>query len=515
MPGATLGDTHLARSWHVSTDVLVVGAGTAGSVLTRRLLDAGLRVTLVEAGGMDSNPAIHDLSRVGELWGGAENWGWFSTPQAHAQGRRIMSPRGKVVGGSGQLNGTIWVRGTAWDYDTWQAAGNEGWGWSDVKPIFERIEKDLETGEGFIDCVKPELSPIQRAIIDSAVAAGIPLNPDYNSGDQDGVSQMQVNLREGKRLSTWAAYMRPVLDHPNLTLVTGAVVDSVVLDGGRATGVAVIVDGERQTLQADLVVLAAGALASPGVLLRSGIGPAAHLRELGVPVVVDLPGVGANLQDHWLVPVIFGTAKREIAPPVPFQPVTQTHWFWKSDPSLPVPDTQPINFSIPFYYDPEMTGPPSGFTLHAGLIRPKSVGTFSLASTDPAADPLIDYGVLSDDADVAALIASVRQCREVAASGPLADEWGAYEVQPGPGADNSDQAIEAWIRRSVQTYHHQVGTCRMGTDAGAVVTPDLRVVGVDGLRVIDASVMPSVTTGNTNAPTAMIAERGADLILGR
>lgn len=498
----------------MKSDVLVVGAGTAGSVLTRRLLDSGLRVTLVEAGGMDTNPAIHDLSRVGELWGGPEDWGWHSTPQDHALNRQIVTPRGKVVGGSGQLNGTIWVRGAAWDYDGWAAAGNTGWAWEQVQPIFERIEKNTATGDGMIDRAMPELSPIQRAIIDSAVAAGIPLNADYNAGDQDGVSQMHLNLRDGQRLSTWAAYMRPVLDHENLTMVTGALVDSIVIEGGRAMGAVIIIDGERQTLRADQFVLSAGTLASPGVLMRSGIGPAAGLEGLGIPVVNDLAGVGANLQDHWLVPVIFGVEKREVAPPRPFQPVTQTHWFWKSDPSLPVPDTQPINFSIPFYYDPEMTGPPSGFTLHAGLIRPCSAGTVTLKSTDPAAEPLIDFGVLSRSEDIAALIASVRQCREVAAVGPLAEEWGAYEVQPGQGTDDSDEAITAWIRRSVQTYHHQVGTCRMGTDAGAVVTPALDVVGIEGLKVADASVMPSVTTGNTNAPTAMIAERAADLILG-
>ncbi|MFJ9389024.1 GMC family oxidoreductase [Nocardioides sp. NPDC101246] len=499
----------------MTTDILILGAGTAGSVLTRRLLDAGLRVTLVEAGGMDTNPAVHDLSRVGELWGGPENWGWSSTPQAHAQGRRIMSPRGKVVGGSGQLNGTIWVRGTAWDYDGWAEAGNKGWAWDEVSPVFDRIETNLETGEGFMDRVTPDLSPIQQAIIDSAVATGLPLVEDYNTGDQDGVSRMQLNLRDGKRLSTWAAYVRDVLDHPNLTLLTGALVDRVVVTDGRATGAVVVIDGERRTIEADRIVLAAGALASPGVLLRSGIGPAKDLEALGIPVLADLPGVGANLQDHWLVPVIFGTEKREIDPPQPFWPVTQTHWFWKSDPALPVPDTQPINFSIPFYYDPEMTGPPSGFTLHAALIRPRSTGTVSIASTDPEVEPLIDYGVLSDPRDVAALVASVRQVRRVAATGPLAEEWGAHEVQPGPGTDDSDEAIEAWVRRSVQTYHHQVGTCRMGTDADAVVSPDLAVVGVEGLMVADASVMPAVTTGNTNAPTAMIAERAADIILGR
>lgn len=250
------------------------------------------------------------------------------------------------------------------------------------------------------------------------------------------------------------------------------------------------------------------------MLLRSGIGPADELAGLGVGVTVDLPGVGRNLQDHFLVPVIFGT-ERPVDPPQPFRPVTQTHWWWKSDPSLPLPDTQPINFSVPFYYDPGVTGPASGFTLHAGLVRPFSRGSVTLASTDPAAAPLIDLGALSDPRDLAALVASVRQCREIGRQAPLAEEWGAHEVLPGPGSDDSDEAVAAWVRRAVNTYHHQVGTCRMGSDDGAVVSPELSVRGVEGLMVADASVMPTVTTGNTNAPTALIAERAADLILGR
>ncbi|MFT4286038.1 GMC family oxidoreductase [Nocardioides sp.] len=496
------------------SDVLVLGAGTAGSVLTRRLLDAGLSVTLVEAGGMDTNPAIHDLSRVGELWAGPENWGWYSTPQAGALGRRIQVPRGRVVGGSGQLNGTIWVRCAAEDYDGWAAAGNTGWDWDSVRPLFDRIERDPVSGEGFMDRVQPELSPIQDAILESAVAYGLARNDDYNDGEQDGVSRMQLGIRDGRRLSTWAAYMRPVLDHPGLSLLTDTLVDSLEIVEGRVLGAHVVREGRRETLRADRVVLALGALASPPVLLRSGVGPAADLEALGIPVVLDLPGVGRNLQDHFLVPVIFGTGKREIAPPQPFQPVAMTHWFWRSDPALPVPDTQPINFAIPFYYDEEMTGPASGFTLHAGLIRPHSTGTLTIASRDPQEAPLIDFGLFTDEADLRALVASVRQCRAVGQVGPLAEEWGAYEVLPGPGVDDSDEAVAGWVRRAVNTYHHQVGTCRMGVDDDAVVTPRLDVIGLESLSVVDASVMPAVPTGNTNAPTAMIAERAADLMLG-
>ncbi|PKZ66800.1 oxidoreductase [Gordonia terrae] len=492
-------------------DVLVLGAGTAGSVVTRRLLDAGLTVTLVEAGGSDTNPAIHDLARVGELWLGPEDWGYFSAPQPRALDRRLHVPRGKVVGGSNQLNGTIWVHGSPWDYDQWAAAGNTGWDWESVSPLFKRLESAQGT-DGLIDSVEPDLSPIQQGILDSAVSYGLPLNPDYNSGDQEGVSRMKLNLRDGKRLSTWAAYMRPVLDHPRLTVETRALVDSLIVAGGEVRGVRIIDrDGTRRELSAALVVLCAGAIGSPAVLLRSGIGPADELRAQGIEVSADVPGVGRNLQDHFLVPVIFGT-ERPVDPPQPFQPVTQTHWFWKSDPTLPVPDTQPINFSVPFYYDEGMTGPASGFTLHAGLIRPLSAGSVTLRDTDPASEPVIDFNLFADERDLAALVRSVRQCREVGRQGPLADEWGAQPVLPGPDVDDSDAALEAWVRRAVNTYHHQAGTCRMGTDPAAVVSPDLRAVGVANLMIADASVMPAVTTGNTNAPTAMIAERAAELI---
>lgn len=492
------------------SDFLVLGSGTAGSIITRRLLDAGHTVTLVEAGGLDTNPAIHDLSRVGELWLGPEDWGFFSSPQERALGRRLHVPRGKVVGGSNQLNGTIWVHGTAWDYDQWASAGNTGWDWESVAPLFKRLER--HGADGLMDVVEPPLSPVQQAIVDAAVAWGMPNNTDYNHGGQEGVSRMKLNLAGGKRQSTWAAYLRPVLDQPNLTLALGSTIDSLIVADGTAVGVRIIVESEVRELHASTIVLSSGALGSPTILLRSGIGPAAELEKLDIDVLVDSPGVGKNLQDHFLVPVVFGTT-RPVDPPTPFHPVTQTHWFWKSDPSLPVPDTQPINFSVPMYYDEAMTGPQSGFTLHAGLIRPHSTGTVTLASTDPTADPTIDFNLFDDPRDMAALVYSVRQCREVGRQAPLAQDWGAYDVLPGPEFSDDDHALEQWIRRAVNTYHHQAGTCRMGTDSRAVVGPDLRLHGLDNLVIADASVMPSVTTGNTNAPTAMIAERAAELIL--
>lgn len=478
---------------------IVIGAGTSGAIVARRLVDAGVDVTLVEAGGYDTNPAIHDPSRAGELWHSAEDWDYFTVPQQHAAGRRLHLPRGRVTGGSHALNAMIWVRGAASDYDGWERDGATGWGWSEVEPVYEAIENDLlPVTDDY------PLSPIQASIIDAAVQEGLPHNANYNGGTLDGVSQEQVTMRDGRRVNTWMAYAQPVADR--LTVVTGREVHSVIIEDGRALGVR-FEDGEE--LRADEIVLSAGALGSPVILMRSGIGPAAELVALGISVVRDSPEVGKNLHDHLLSPVIF-TTSREIGPPQPGVSVTQTHLFWRSRPELDVPDTQPIHFSVPMWGELEPRGG-DGFTLMAGLITPHSRGSLTLSGPDVSDPPLIDLAALADDRDVASLAASVRQCRRIGAQPALAGEWGAVEVYPGPEVADGD--VEDWVRRTAITYHHQVGTCRMGSDADAVVDPELRVRGIDGLRVIDASVMPTVPSGNTNAPAAMIAERGAKFLL--
>ncbi|NNM49091.1 FAD-binding protein [Micrococcus luteus] len=505
------------------TDVLVIGAGSAGCVLTRRLLDAGRRVTLVEAGEHDVNPDIDDVSRLGFLWETDVDWNYRTTPQPELDGRRVHLPRGKVLGGSHALNAAIWVRGDRWDYDTWAGElGCAGWAWDDVAPYFRAIEAYPEGDpttrgrDGLLD-VSTDYPhhPIQQAMYDATVQEGVPENPDYNSGDVEGVGWMQLNVRDGKRFNTWRAYLKPVADHEGLTLVTGAQARRLVLDGARVTGAEFDRSGETLRIMADEVVLCAGALGSPEILLRSGIGPAGHLREVGVDVAHELPGVGRNLHDHLLVPVV-GVTEREA--PAPEVAVTQVHYFAKSDPALPVADTQPIYFSVPMYTntagDP-MVGPETGFSLLAGIVRPLSRGSLTLSGPAPQDPVRVDIGAYTAPEDLKAMLYSLRQCRRIAAQPALAEDWGAMEIHPGPNVGDMDEELIAYIRNTTTTYHHQVGTCAMGVGEDAVVDPaTLQVHGVEGLRVADASIMPQVTSGNTNAPSVMIGERAAAMITG-
>ncbi|PXX71447.1 choline dehydrogenase [Nocardia tenerifensis] len=495
-------------------DYIVVGAGTAGSVVARRLLDrTDATVLVLEAGQADTNPAIRDPLRMHELWHGAEDWDYFSVAQSHACGRRLHMPRGRVLGGSHALNATIYVRGNPADYDSWAARGDSGWSWRAMEPLFRRIERydrddsGVKGTAGMLDVLSDyAVDPIQKAIHAAAEQTGVPANPDYNSGVQDGVGRAQFTLRDGLRQTTADAYLKPALSNSRLTVLTGARVHRVLVRRGRAYGVAGSIDGRAFVASARTeVVLTAGAIDSAALLLRSGIGPAQELRAAGIEPIADLPGVGRNLLDHWLVPVIFG-AEREIAH-TPGLPHAQTQLFWRSESGLATPDVQPLHFSVPLY-EPWMSGPANGFSLMAGLIRPHSVGRLTVAGAH--GPTLIDPKVLAAPADLRRLVEAVRLCRQIGAA-PALRAWNATERYPGP-AVRTDSDLRDYIRRTVITYHHVCGTCALGTGPEAVVDPALRVRAVEGLRIADASVMPTITTGNTNAPTIAIAERAADLM---
>jgi choline dehydrogenase len=496
------------------TQVIVVGSGSAGSVVARRLVDAGVGVTLLEAGPRDDNPAIGDPNRVFELKGGAEDYDLRTEPQAELLGRQVEWPRGRVLGGSTAVNGMLYVRGWPGDFDQWAYLGNHGWSYVDVLPLFRRSE-DHSGGEtehhgaggpwhvtsGY------EPNPIHAAIVASAQAAGFPLNTDPNGATPEGIQLTELSIRDGRRETSFRAFLGPVLDAPHLEVVPGARAVRLLLDGDRCSGVEIVREGRLERLHADEVVVCAGAVESPRLLTLSGIAGEDELRRLGIPVRADLPGVGRNLSDHVLAPVILTT--RVAPPPDPVGvPPMGSQLFSRSRPGLLAPDLQPLAFSVPLYDGERLTGPDRGFTFSAGLVRPASRGTIRLRSADPDAPLLIDPRYLSARADLDALLVNVEQIREICRQDPLASEWGAQELHPGPGVD-----VEEHVRATLGSYWHPSGTCAMGIGEDAVVDPELRVRGIEGLRVADASIMPLIVGGNTHAATMLIGEKAADLVL--
>ena len=500
----------------VTYDVVVVGSGSGGAVVARRLVDAGASVLLLEAGATDDNPAIHDPPRLFELWDSEQDWGYRTVPQSACAGRELHLPRGKVLGGSSALNGMIYVRGHRSDYDTWAYLGNAGWGYDDVLPLFKRSEdfdlgpSDYHGAGGPLRVLSQyDVHPFHTSVVAAAQEAGIPFNDDHNGASLDGVGYAQLNIRDGVRDGVTAAFLNPVLNSAPLTVLTGARATRLLFDGTRCTGVELVRNGIVEQAHAEHeVVVCAGTIESPKLLLLSGIGDGADLSRLGIDVVADLPGVGRNLHDHVLSPVIHASATT-MPEVLPGLQQLHSHLFWHSRPGLPGPDLQPLFFHLPLYLE-GMEGPPDGYTLMAGVIRPASRGSLTLASSDPSIAPLVDPAYLSCDADVDALVAAIELCREIGSQAALG-EWRGAELYPGEGA-RSREALRDYVRTTAITYHHQVGTCKMGVDELAVVDPELRVYGIDGLRVADASIMPFVTSGNTHAPTLMIGERAADLV---
>ena len=509
----------------IEFDFIIAGAGTAGCVLAARLSESGRhRVLLLEAGGEDRSPWIKVPVGYAKLFGNPRyNWMYTTAPEPALNGRVLEQPCGRVIGGTGSINGMLHIRGQREDYDRWRDAGNPDWGWEDVQPWFEKSELAVSP--------PPQAHALADAFIAAAAEAGFPANDDFNGPRQEGAGYYKLNTRSGFRSSAATAYLHPARGRANLAVVTNATVTRVIIEAGTATGVEYRRGDKTLVARARReVIVSGGTFNSPKILQLSGVGPGAQLQALGLPVICDLPGVGENLQNHFRASMVFrcrqpvthndvmASLPKKIGMALeyalfrkgPLAAGTYAGGFFRSGPQAATPDLQATFWTYSVARRDAggvVLHPFPGFTMNAVILRPESVGSVRLASAAPEAPPVIRYNHLAADYDRRTLVAGLRLMRKFAAM-PAMAKFAGEELLPGAASD-SDDALVDYARSTGNSVYHPVGTCRMGADAGAVVDARLRVHGVSRLRVADASVMPWVTSGNTNAPTAMIAERAA------